>query len=60
MKTSFPEVYQYLLDNTDDGGPLLQQMKKEIKKDINDGKGFWSNMEWASGIFTEKIENVYE
>ena len=37
MKTGYPEFYQYLLENTDDDSPLLQQMKEEIKKDIDEG-----------------------
>lgn len=60
MKTGYPEFYQYLLENTDDDSPLLQQMKEEIKKDIDEGKNLWSDMEWAFGNFTEKIEKASE
>ncbi len=61
MKTSYPEFYQYLMDNTNDGSPLLQQ----LKKDINADKELWSDMEEAFGQFTSKIktevdmENLY-
>ena len=61
MHTSYPEFYQYLMDNTNDGSPLLQQ----LKKDINADKELWSDMEEAFGQFTSKIktevdlENLY-
>lgn len=52
MKTSYPEFYKYLMENTDSGSPLLQQ----LKKDINADKLLWSDMEEAFGQFTSKIE----
>lgn len=52
MKTSYPEFYKYLMENTDNGSPLLQQ----LKKDINADKLLWSDMEEAFGQFTSKIE----
>ena len=52
MKTSYPEFYQYLMENTDNGSPLLQQ----LKKDINADKLLWSDMEEAFGQFTSKVE----
>ena len=54
MKTSYPEFYQYLMENTDNGSPLLQQLKKDIKAD----KLLWSDMEEAFGQFTSKIETA--
>ena len=61
MKTSYPEFYQYLMENTDSGSFLLQQ----LKKDINADKLLWSDMEEAFGQFTSKVktatdlENLY-
>ena len=61
MKTSYPEFYKYLMKNTDNGSPLLQQ----LKKDINANKLLWSDMEEAFGQFTSKVrtasdlENLY-
>ena len=52
MKTSYPEFYEYLMENTENGSPLLQQ----LKKDINADKLLWSDMEEAFGQFTSKIE----
>lgn len=54
MKTSYPEFYQYLMEKTDNGSPLLQQLKKDIKAD----KLLWSDMEEAFGQFTSKIETA--
>ena len=54
MKTSYPEFYQYLMENTDNGSPLLQQ----LKKDINEDKLLWSDMEEAFGQFTSKVETA--
>ena len=54
MKTSYPEFYQYLMENTDNGSPLLQQ----LKKDINADKLLWSDMEEAFGQFTSKVETI--
>ena len=56
MHTSYPEFYQYLMDNTNDGSPLLQQ----LKKDIDAEKELWSDMEEAFGQFTSKIKTVVE
>ncbi len=56
MKTSYPEFYQYLMDNTDDGSPLLQK----LKKDINSEKKLWSDMEEAFGQFTSKVNTAKE
>ena len=52
MKTSYPEFYQYLMENTDNASPLLQQ----LKKDINADKLLWSDMEEAFGQFTSKVK----
>lgn len=52
MKTSYPEFYQYLMNNTDNGSYLLQQ----LKKDINADKELWSDMEEAFGLFTSKVK----
>lgn len=60
MKTSYPEFYQYLLDNTEGGSSLLQKMKIEIKKDMDEGKHLWSDMEWAFGNFTENVQSEDE
>lgn len=54
MKTSYPEFYQYLMSNTDNGSSLLQQ----LKKDINANKELWSDMEEAFGLFTSKVETA--
>ena len=54
MKTSYPEFYQYLMANTDNGSSLLQQ----LKKDIDANKELWSDMEEAFGLFTSKVETV--
>lgn len=54
MKTSYPEFYQYLMANTDDGSVLLQQ----LKKDIDANKELWSDMEEAFGQFTSKVETA--
>lgn len=56
MHTSYPEFYQYLMDNTNDGSPLLQQ----LKKDIDTEKELWSDMEEAFGQFTSKIKTAVE
>ena len=56
MKTSYPDFYQYLMDNTNDGSPLLQ----ELKKDINSEKKLWSDMEEAFGQFTSKVNTAQE
>ena len=56
MKTSYPEFYQYLMENTDSGNPLLQQ----LKKDINADKLLWSDMEEAFGQFTSKVNTEKE
>ncbi len=52
MKTSYPEFYQYLMANTDNGSSLLQQ----LKKDIDANNELWSDMEEAFGQFTTKVE----
>ena len=54
MKTSYPEFYQYLMENTDNGNLLLQQ----LKKDINADRSLWSDMEEALGQFTSKVETA--
>lgn len=53
MKTSYPEFYQYLMENTDSGSPLLQQLKKDIKEETL----LWSDMEEAFGQFTSRVKN---
>lgn len=61
MKTSYPEFYQYLMQNTDKESDLLLL----LKKDINADKKLWSDMEEAFGKFTSKVktnedlENLY-
>ena len=54
MMTSYPEFYQYLMENTDNGSDLLQQ----LKKDINADKELWSDMEEAFGQFTSKVKSA--
>lgn len=54
MATSYPEFYKYLVDNTNNGSELLQQLKKDIKED----KDLWSDMEEAFGVFTQKIRTT--
>ena len=54
MRTSYPEFYQYLMENTNDSSKLLQQ----LKKDINANTEFWSNMEEAFGQFTSQVETA--
>jgi hypothetical protein len=54
MKTSYPEFYQYLIANTDNGSDLLQQ----LKKDIDANKELWSDMEEAFGLFTSNVKTV--
>lgn len=61
MKTSYPEFYQFLMEDTEYCSDLLQQ----LKGDINSDKRLWSDMEIAFGQFTSKIktaddlENLY-
>lgn len=54
MRTSYPEFYQYLMENTSDGSELLQH----LKKDINSNTELWSNMEEAFGRFTSQVETA--
>ena len=54
MKTSYPEFYQYLMKNTDNGSALLQQLKREI----NDNNQLWSDMELALGEFTSHVQSA--
>lgn len=54
MHTSYPEFYQYLMKNTDNGSALLQQ----LKQDINADKELWSDMEEALGHFTSKVKSA--
>lgn len=54
MKTSYPEFYQYLMQDTDKCSDLMQQLKKDIKAD----KELWSDMEIAFGQFTSKIKSA--
>lgn len=56
MKTSYPEFYQYLMEKTDNGSDLMQQ----LKNDINADKKLWSDMEEAFGKFTSKIQTNEE
>lgn len=49
MNTSYPDFYKYL--ESINGSPLLEQMKK----DINDNKKYWSDMEAALGNFTVNV-----
>lgn len=56
METSYPEFYDYLMKNTDDASPLLQQVKKEIDRNTE----LWSDMEMALCEFTKKVATVEE
>lgn len=56
MKTSYPEFYHYLMENTDNCSDLMQQ----LKSDINADKKLWSDMEVAFGQFTSKIKTAEE
>ena len=56
MKTSYPEFYHYLMENTDNCSDLMQQ----LKSDINADKELWSDMEVAFGQFTLKIKTAEE
>ncbi len=56
MKTSYPEFYKYLMNNSDACSPLFQKMIQEIKAD----KELWSDMEVAFGQFTSSIKNATE
>lgn len=52
MKTSYPEFYEYL--KTKEGSSLLEKMKEAITSD----KVLWSDMEWALGEYTSKVETA--
>ena len=54
MKTSYPEFYQYLMNNEDIGSYLMAQ----LKEDINADKLLWSDMEEAFGQFTSKVKTA--
>lgn len=41
MATSYPEFYEYLVNNVKDGSALLEKMKSAITEDIV----LWSDME---------------
>ena len=56
METSYPEFYKYLIGNSEDASPLLQQVKKEINSDIEK----WSDMEIALCAFTNNVKDVSE
>ena len=56
METSYPEFYDYLMKNTDDASPLLQQVKKEINRNTE----LWSDMEMALCEFTKNVATVEE
>ena len=54
MATSYPEFYDYLMENSDNCSNMMQLLKKEIKKD----KELWSDMEVAFGHLTSKIKSA--
>lgn len=55
MATSYPEFYQYLMENTDSSLELFK-MKQKIKDDIV----LWSDMEIALGKYTENFSESNE
>lgn len=56
MATSYPEFYEYLVNNVKDGSALLEKMKSEITEDTV----LWSDMESGLGEFTAITDNAEE
>lgn len=54
MATSYPEFYNYLMDNSNNCSNMMQLLKEEINKD----KELWSDMEVAFGHLTSKIKSA--
>ena len=56
MATSYPEFYEYLVNNVKDGSALLDKMKAKITEDTI----LWSDMESGLGEFTTTTNNAEE
>ena len=56
MATSYPEFYEYLVNNVKDGSALLEKMKSAITEDTV----LWSDMESGLGEFTAMTDNAEE
>lgn len=56
MATSYPEFYEYLVNNVKDGSSLLEKMKSAITEDTV----LWSDMESGLGEFTAITDNAEE
>ena len=56
MATSYPEFYEYLVNNAKDGSALLDKMKAKITEDTI----LWSDMESGLGEFTTTTNNAEE
>lgn len=54
MATSYPEFYDYLMENSDNCSDMMQLLKEEINKE----KELWSDMEVAFGHLTSKIKSA--
>lgn len=54
MHTSYPEFYKYLKRKTENDSELMEL----LKKDIDDKKTLWSDMEVALGQFTSQIQSA--
>ena len=54
MATSYPEFYEYLVNNVKDGSSLLEKMKSAITEDTV----LWSDMESGLGEFTAATDNA--
>lgn len=54
MATSYPEFYNYLMENSDNCSNMMQLLKEEINKD----KELWSDMEVAFGHLTSNINKA--
>ena len=56
MATSYPEFYEYLVNNVKDGSSLLEKMKSAITEDTV----LWSDMESGLEEFTSATNNAEE
>lgn len=56
MATSYPEFYEYLVNNVKNGSALLDKMKAKITEDTV----LWSDMESGLGEFTIATNNAEE
>lgn len=54
LRTSYPEFYQYLKDNSNNCSDLLRQLKKNIDENTE----LWADMELALGKFTSQIHTT--